>query len=311
MVAALLAVLLANPNFELDTPEGWKVETKTKGNLLMTKAGALVQLRAVPNRHKDLASLAKWWKPSMETHVDPKAVVKRSSSKTTLGGERALAHDIELKGARVTWIVARRGSVAYGLYLHRHGDALESEIAAIRKSVKLTAKVDVPAPKPTATTGPKPPKREIVEIAHWRLKCVKPAGMTRPKTFDKAERANSVVARFDLVAKQSVLMIRVYAHRTKMDVKKQADVRIREFAGRYRKLGRTVTDTKFKLPLARAMIHVRLTALDGIKKVEDWYFAQCRNGCSYEIQIYRSGPKDFAKVAGEFLALFQPLPKKK
>jgi hypothetical protein len=115
-----------------------------------------------------------------------------------------------------------------------------------------------------------------------------------------------VVARFDLVEKQSRLLIRVYAHRRKMDVKKQAELRIRQFEQRYKKRGKPVVDSRWRLARARRTCHVRLSALDGLKKVEEWYFADCRNGCSYEIQIYRSGMKTWKEQVTEFLESFTP-----
>lgn len=311
-MSLILALLIwVNPikigdlTLTIEQLDGWERIETPQDRLHLKNGDADIQLLVVKRAPRTLEALEKWWRASMELavpHPDAR-VVKRAK----FGGEPCLIVDISAGDMRVTWLVVRRGDLAYGLHIQRPNNSdLEQDIARIRNSFRFLR-------KSTPKTGPKgqsakPVPREGLAFDYWRFDCIKPAGMRArpPSEFDASEKAASVVARFDVVKEQSRLMIRVFAHRKSMPIKMLGEQRIKEFVQRYPRHKEPVVDRKWKLRMARRALHLRLVGLKATKVTEDWYFAACRNGCTYQFQIYRTGAVKWDAQIKDFLDNFRP-----
>ena len=311
-MSLILALLIwANPikvgdlNFTIEQLDGWKRIETTADRLHLKNGDADIQLLVVKRAPRTLEALEKWWRASMELavpHPDAR-VVKRG----TFGGAPCLIVDISAGDMRVTWLVARRGDLAYGLHIQRPSSSdLEQQIAEIRDSFRFLRKV-TPRARPTEPSA-KPIPRATLAFDYWRFDCVKPAGMRArpPSEFDASEKAAGVVARFDVVTEQSRLMIRVLAQRKSIPIKMLGEQRIKEFVQRYPRHKEPVVDRKWKLRMARKTLHLRFVGLKATKVTEDWYFAACRNGCTYQFQIYRTGAVKWDAQIKDFLDNFRP-----
>jgi hypothetical protein len=306
VTAALLTLLLAAPVqtkwFSIEVPEGWTVVEKSDTRIHIRRGDANIQLMAVTKgAPKKTGALAGWWRAQMRNGFpDPVGI---AHVKYAFGGETAVAERFTSGQTNVFWAVARKGDVAYGLHVTRIGDEFIEEVQLIPASVKLLAKA---APKPV------PPKREVLVFRHYRLECVKPAGMTArdARDFDDSEKRNGQIARFDELREQSRLTIRVFAHLGKKDPEKLRQVRIDWFKKQFEKHREPAIGKKWKVRLAQKSGSVHMVALAGTKRTETWYAAQCRNGFSYEVQIYRSGVADYDARIADFLKHFKPLQKR-
>jgi len=310
-------------------------------------ATAEVQVMVYP-LNKDMAArqleaIAAQWATSMEGSLDNPRDLKEE--KTTLGGQEAYYRDVKGDLAmgsglgHVTWYITRMGRNAYLLWVirtHRAvGDeSLEGEIAKIRDSFKflkieeVKADPKAKAAKPGAPAGaganekdqgPDPSLlvREEMKIDFWRLKLAKPEGLLNipPDKFDKYETDNHVVAKFDRSVDQNRLMIRVYAQLEKNQqytIEQLAETQLKYFKQTYNEKARLpeeVDKNYKKFPQSKDAIKLKLVGRRTMPEIIYWYFAQCKNGRQYQLEIHLWGAeseKYFKNHLADFMKSFKP-----
>jgi hypothetical protein len=237
---------------------------------------------------------------------------QRRTTAAKLDGEPCLVVDVR-GHIHLTWRVARRGGRLYVLYARRTGDAIgdagiEKEIAQIVGTFRFLRREEPPAAKPPPKPeAPVPAPRKEYRLPHWRLECVKPAGLKEvpPEELDKA---NGVILRFEGLAEQSRCLVRIYARLRSSSRRRSVDQLAREKIARFEKKHAKRLDpvtARWKLPLARRALRLELTAKKLTPEVTRWYLADCRNDRQYEIEIITTGQAWEARIA-ELLAGFQP-----
>jgi hypothetical protein len=339
LTGLLVSVTLAAPgsgrtvrdeelNFEVTLPKelDWerrtvKPESDWKAHFETYDADAREAWRAdvqlLVRRSKPKASLkeeAQGLRPRLE-----QALLKTSSRRTTeakLNGEPCLVVDVVGEGAatrfHLTWRIARCGPWLYVLFARRTnkaiGDAvLEKEIARILGTFRFLRPAAPPPAKPPPAEPAAPAPRKAYRLAHWRLDCVKPAGLREvpPEPLDKA---NGVILRFEGQAEQSRCLVRIYARLQKSSRRVSLDKLARSKIERFEKADarrRDPVTARWKPPLARKGIRLELIALRLTPQVTRWYLADCRNDRQYEIEVITTGQAWEAHVA-ELLAEFRP-----
>ncbi|MHC4547678.1 MAG: hypothetical protein ACYTEZ_02790 [Planctomycetota bacterium] len=307
-----------------------------------------VQLIVVPlNKlfaRKKLAYAAMKWEASMEANLSNKRDVKEGEG--TLGGQKCYYRDVKgeyIAGiGHISWCVARMGNHLYVFHVMRTykavGDeALEAEVAEIRSSFKFLKEIKVKAHKEgdrkgappdvagpggggqdTDRVDPEKIKRETIKLSHWRFECVKPQGMLNidPKEFDKSETSNHMVAKFERVQQQSRLLIRIFAQSAqaqKYTLDQLAESKIKFFNQIYKKHRlEPEIDKKYKFPLAKKAIKMKLVGRRGVPETTLWVLAQCKNDRQYQLYIYTTGSTGeqiWKKQIDDFLKNFKPLKK--
>jgi len=293
----------------------WKAHFETYDVAAQTVWKADVQLLVRRSKPKTrLKEEAKGLRSTLE-----KAVTKTSSRRTSdskLDGEPCIVVDVVGEGAatrlHLTWRIARRGPWIYVLFARRTngaiGDAvLEKEIARIVGTFRFLRPVAAPPAEPPPAEPGAPAPRKAYRLAHWRLECVKPAGLREvpPEDLDKA---NGVILRFEGQAEQSNCLVRIYARRHTSSrrgaLDKLARSKIERFEKNHAKRREPVT-ARWKPPLARRGLRLELIALRLTPQVTLWYLADCRNERQYEIEIITTGQAWEAHIA-ELLAEFRP-----
>jgi len=153
--------------------------------------------------------------------------------------------------------------------------------------------------------------REVIDLDHWRIRCVKPAGLARidAKHFDASEKANSVVLKFDAVREHCRCMVRIYATRKRLKIDELARLRTEEFRKRFPQGQRRAPelDKKWKTRRAKRTLRLRLMGRRKVREVSLWHFVQARNGRVYQIEIYLSGTQGervWKKQVDELLLAF-------
>ncbi len=312
-------------------------------------ASAEVQVILFPiNRDlatRSLESIAKQWAASMEGSLANPRDLKEE--KTTLGGQEAYSRDV--KGdlvsdsgmGHVTWHIARMGKSVYVVHVvrtHRAvGDeGLEEEIGKIRDSFKFLKIEEVKAdPKAKKGEGPGGPAgagagrekdkgpspeqlaREEMKLDYWRLKFVKPEGLlsTPPEKFDESEVANHCVAKFNRTVEQSSILIRVYAQLDKnqqFTIEQLAERTLQSFKQTFNEKSRLPEEVEKdykKFPQSKDAIRLKLVGRRTTPEVMIWYFAQCKNGRQYQIEIHFWGgeaEKFYKNQLDDFMKSFKP-----
>ncbi|MHC5032140.1 MAG: hypothetical protein ACYTGU_14890 [Planctomycetota bacterium] len=250
-----------------------------------------------------------------------KAVAKatrRRTSAAELAGEPCLVVDVSGTGAgsrlHLTWRVARRGDKLYVLYARRTNEAIgdpgiEKEIAKIVGTFRFLrpAAPPPPAEPPPKPKTPPPAPRKEYRLPHWRLECVKPAGL-REVPPEELDKANGVILRFEGHAEQSRCLVRIYARLRSSSRRLSVDELARRKIARFKKNHAERTEpvtVRWKVPLARRALRLELTARKLTPEVTRWYLADCRNDRQYEIEIITTGEAWEARVK-KLLAGFQP-----
>jgi len=285
-----------------------------------TPSEADVMLLVTPARPKEsLKEAAERLRAGLE-----RAVTKTTSRRTTGGklhGEPCIVVDVVGKGAptrfHLTWRVARRGERLYVLFARRTNQAIgdpgvEEEIAKIVGTFRFLRAAEAPPAKPPSAEPPPPAHaapvpRKVYRLSHWRLECVKPAGL-REVAPEELDKANGVILRFEGHAEQSRCLVRIYARlhssSRRVATDKLARQKIERFEKKHAKRMEPVT-ARWKPPLARKGVRLELTAKKLTPEVTRWYLADCRNARQYEIEIITTGHAWEAHVA-ELLAEFRP-----
>jgi hypothetical protein len=313
-------------------------------------ATAEVQLILFPiNRDlatRSLESIAKQWASSMEGCLANPRDLKED--KATLGGQEAYFRDV--KGdlvndsglGHVTWHIARMGKSLYVLHVVRThkavGDTgLEEEIVKIRDSFKFLKIEEVKAdPKAKKGEGPAGPAgagagsgkdqgpdpalltREEMKLDYWRLKFVKPEGLLNvpPDKFDESEVANHCIAKFSRSAEQSTILIRIYAQLDKNQqytIEQLADRSLKSFKQTFNEKSRLPEEIEKdykKFPMAKDAIRMKLVGRRTTPEVLLWYFAQCKNGRQYQIEVHFWGgeaERYYKSQLDDFMKSFKPL----
>lgn len=322
-----------------------KAHFKTEFTDTEPLAWAEVQVILTPLK-KDLATrgldaIAGQWAMQMEGCLTSTRDLKEG--KATLGGQEAYFRDVKgdyQAGAgpgHVTWYVTRMGKFVYVLYVLRTFKAvddkgLEEEIGKIRDSFKFLKIEEVKAdPKAkdglqgpagggaSATKGPDPELlvREELKFDHWKLKLVKPEGLLSvpPDKFDKSETDNHVIVKLSRQGEQTNCLIRVYAQLEKTQrytIDQLAETTIKYFNQKYNEKSRKEPEVEKdykKFPLAKDAIKMKLVGRRTVPEVSTWYFAQCKNGRQYQIEIYLTGAEGeqaWKNQVDDFMKNFKP-----
>ena len=272
------------------------------------------------------------WRKSMESEF--KAVEKRADRREELAGETWQVFDArgghQVGKMHLEWRHLRKGDFVYVLAVRRYNEAIEDEptdeeINEILASFRFLRTVETPSEESVPEIDPELLKRKHMEWVHWRLKAVKPEGLVTVKTadLDQAERENGVIARFDghLPKQQTMIMIRIYAHRKGVGRWKTLNetmrLRLTQWQERVPKEQRKEPEyefNKWKPPLAKEMLRMRLLALGKSRQTTRWYLAECSNGVQYEIEIYFTGTLGgelWKSRIDDFLKHFRPQRKTK
>ena len=271
----------------------------------------LMVLRATSSR--SLQEEAERLRPTLEHAADETA--RRKMTEAKLDGETCLVIDVAGGRLHLTWRIARRGRRLYVLIARRTneviGDAgVETEIARIVGTFRFLrpeppAKPEPAEPPPPAPEAPVP--RKAYRLTHWRLECVKPAGL-REVPPEELDKRNGVILRFEGQAGQSRCLVRIYARlrssSRRVALDKLARQKVERFEATHAKRLEPVT-AAWKPPLARKALRLELTARKLTPEVTRWYLADCHNDRRYEIEIITTGQAWEAQVA-ELLARFRP-----
>lgn len=269
---------------------------------------------------KSLDRLAMQWQAGMEGNLSKKREVKEGKRK--LGGQECYFRDVKgeyIAGvAHVTWYLGKMGNYLYTFHVFRtyHAvgdDQLEDEIKEIfdsfkyLKVIKVKAhkkagrKAEAPAVGPggggggaTDRVDPDKIKREKVKLGHWRLELVKPKEMFNidPLQFSKSEKSNNVIAKFNRRVQQSFVEIRVYAQSSssqRYTLDQLAKSTLKFWEKTYKKRLKPEIDEKYKFPMAKKAIKMRLVGRRTVPETYTWILAQCRNDRQYRISIYTTG----------------------
>jgi hypothetical protein len=315
-------------NFEISLPKeldwerravapksAWKAHFWTFFNAAQTASEANVMLMVSRSKPKEsLKEAAERLRATLEH-----AVTKTASRRTTeakLDAEPCVVVDVVGEGAptrfHLTWRVARRGGRLYVLFARRTNEAIgdagvEEEIARIVGTFRFLRPAEPPPAKPPPPAPEAPVPRKAYRLTHWRLECVKPAGL-REVPPEELDRANGVILRFEGQAEQSRCLVRIYARlrssSRRVALDKLARIKIERFEKNHAKRLEPVT-APWKLPLARKALRLELTAKKLTPEVTRWFLADCRNDRRYEIEIITTGQAWGAQVA-ELLAGFRP-----
>ncbi|MHC4579619.1 MAG: hypothetical protein ACYTED_19715 [Planctomycetota bacterium] len=289
------------------------------------RSTADVQLMVIPDRtQRSLEELTRAFRASMEKGLTN--LHDRTARGEKLGGEPCRVVDVRGDRGRdhhhLTWLVTRRGEHLYLFFVRRTNQAIgdadvEAEIRAIRASFRFLR-----APPPAADpSAPKPPPRDgrdaaalkckPFQLRHWRLACVKPAGL-REVVPDDLDKANDVVLRFEGRKEQSSCLVRIYAqarhHARHLSLKELVEQKKKRFELDYpRRLEPEVEP--WKPPLGRHGVRLRLTGLRGTPETLTWYLAECRNDRQYQIEILVRGAAQgaWSPQVADLLAGFRPL----
>ena len=307
-------------NFEIRRPAGWE-NVSSSGAHFRTE-GVNVVLAVTPGSPTTpLEKIAEQWRKTMEGSVP--TVKKRTTGWAELGGEKC--HIVEVEGRagesrrHLTWLLARRGDRLYTLQVLRNDEgvgkkSVEAEILTIRSSFRFLRA----APKPGEPPVEKPEELEArtIEDGFWRFTCLKPEGLLRVPDEDltHAEKARNLIVKMDRVIVGSRCMIRIYAHPLRgPTVRQMADELVATFEKDFPEDRRRPVerDSKWRVPLGRKTLHLKLTSLAKTKIIQHWYLAECRNQRKYMVGIYTSGGHDWSRQTGAFLKSFRPFKKKK
>jgi hypothetical protein len=307
-------------NFEIRRPAAWE-RVRGSGVQFRTEGVVVFLTVSTGSPTTPLAKIAEQWRPHLEAPV-PK-VTKRTTGEAVLGGDKC--HIVEVWGKEgesrqhLTWLLARRGDQLYTLQILRSGDAIgdkaiEADIEEIRQSFRFLR--EVPQSRVLPTEDPKELEAGTIRDEFWRFECVKPEGLARIKDEDFAwvEKSRNLMVKMDRIAVGSRCMIRIYAHPLRgPTVKQMADDLVATFEKDFPEDRRKAVerDRKWKVPLGRKTIHLKLTSLGKTKIIQHWYLAECRNQRKYMVGIYTSGGRDWSKQTDAFLKSFRPFKKKK
>ena len=201
----LLAALLAAPlhaetlggeseGFTLVVPRDWEHGGNTKNRdgpkaHLRTFFGERpeasncdVELYVRPALKEPLADTAAAWRRDLEAALG----VEGRTSEGALDGVPCVVLDFASEGSRWTYRLAAKGDRFYVLSVARHGDAvddadIEADVKCLVASVRLLAKEAAPVPDapPAAEPEAEEDRDETIVFEHWRLRCVRPAGLRR------------------------------------------------------------------------------------------------------------------------------------
>jgi hypothetical protein len=307
-------------NFEIRRPAAWEkapgsgVQFRTEGVIVSLSVG-----KGSPTT--PLAKIAEQWRKTVEISVP--TVTKRTTGEAVLGGDTC--HIVEVRGRagesrrHLTWLLARRGDQLYTLQLLRFDDAIgnkaiEADLMKIRASFRFLRAA--PQIKEPPAEDAKELEAGTIRDEFWRFECVKPEGLVRIKNEDFAwiEKSRNLMLKMDRVAVGSRCMIRIYAHPLRgPTVQQMADDLVTTFEKDFPEDRRKPVerDRKWKVPLGRKTIHLKLTSLGKTKIIQHWYLAECRNQRKYLVGIYTSGGRDWSKQTDAFLRSFRPFKKKK
>lgn len=296
-----------------DSP--WKAHFRTYFRDAAMPSEADLRLLVVSSGPREsLKEAAERLRPTFEKAVTETA--RRKQIEAKLDGEPCVVVDLVGKGGatryHVTWRVARLGGRLYVLSAHRTNEAIgdagiEKELAGIIGTFRFLRRQEPPpAPPPSPDVSPPTPRKEY-RLAHWRLECVKPAGLKEvpPEELDKR---NGVILRFEGRAEQTRCLVRIYAHlhatARRVPLDELARRKVARFQEQHARRLEPVTG-RWKLPLARRALRLKLTAKRLVPEVTRWFLADCRNERRYEIEIITTGQAWEAAIA-ELLERFQP-----
>ncbi len=338
LLLLLLPAIAAAGEFELTLPKGddWEAR-KPDGDSTKAfyetefaesnpTAGAQVRVMTYPLGgdllETGLDAIAREWAPTVESEFkEPKSVHEGAAK---LGDKDAWFRDVRTDTARLTWHVARAGKVLFAFHVIRTNKAcddqdLEEEIAAMRATFRFLVKEE-----PDAHGPPKPPPfgekeepRATLRFDHWRFECVKPEGLVNvpPERFDDLERKSGVVAKFQRKARQSMIMVRVYAQAKsaqRFTLDQLVEQKLKRFEETYEKGKRQPPkrDDAIKFPMAERAFQLELVGRRTTTETTRWILAQCKNDRQYQIEIFVTGG-DQGRWAAEIRDLldgFRPLP---
>ncbi|MHC4134956.1 MAG: hypothetical protein ACYTDU_00320 [Planctomycetota bacterium] len=273
---------------------------------------------------KSLDRISMQWQPQMDCGLSNKREVKEG--RTKLGGQEFYYRD--LKGehiagvAHITWYIGKMGRYLYTLHVFRTyravgDDQLEEEIKEILDSFKYLEVIEVKAHKKGGSKG-KPPavgagggggggggedadsvdpekiKREKITLSHWRLEVVKPKGMFSidPLQFSKSEKANNAIAKLERRMQQSFIQIRIYAQSAssqRFTLDQLAESTLKNWKKTYKTRLKPKIDERYKFPMAKKAIKMKLVGRRMVPETNIWILAQCKNDRQYRISIYTTG----------------------
>jgi hypothetical protein len=307
-------------NFEIRGPAGWESVSTPGLRAHFKTEGVDVQLMVhTGDRARPLEKIAEHWRTTMEQDVS--TVAERTVGRGTLGGDGCVV--VDLKGRHdsserhLTWMLGRRGARLYVLWIMRMDEAIgdakrEAAIETVRASFRFLREAE--KKPPSEDEPPEELKAKTITHDYGRFECLKPEGLRRVLEIDATEAATGVVLKFDNVVEGSRCLIRVYARKGgKESIRQLAEDRIERFEKAYPPNRRKPVqkDARWKLPLARKTLVLKMTALGKSKIVHRWYFAECRNQRQYQLEIFVSGGRDWSPQVDAFLESFKPLKKKK
>ena len=272
---------------------------------------------------QSLDRISMQWQPRMEGSLSKLRDVKQGKKK--IGGQEFYYRDVKgeyIAGVgHITWYLGKMGNYLYTIHVFRTyravgDDMLEEEIKEIVDSFKYIKVIEVKAHKKGGSKG-KPPdvgpggaggggggatdrvdpekiKREKVTLAHWRLEAVKPKEMLNiaPKEFTKSEKANNVIAKFERRVQQSFIQIRIFAESStsqRYTLDQLAKSTLKHWETTYKTRLKPEIDEKYKFPMAKKAIKMRLVGRRTVPETYTWILAQCKNERQYRISIYTTG----------------------
>jgi hypothetical protein len=245
---------------------------------------------------------------------------------------------------RLQYVVGMNGNFLYAMTIYRSYDAvddedIDEELQQIRDSFKFyeirkvtadkrapaKAGEDVPdaggegvAPSEEKIPPEKLVRRELKE-EFWKFDMVKPEGllMVPSGKLSDNERQLGVVKKMERRKGQTYCQIRIYAKSLKSGqkiytIKQLAESRIKAFEKTYKKTMRKkpAIDKKWRIKkMSDKSMAIKLIGRRAVPEITWWYFADCKNGRQYQLQIYvtgGTGEKDWAPQLKDFMEGFKP-----
>jgi len=291
--------------------------------------------------------VANRWRDGLEGQLEH--LRDRVESASKFGGADAWECDVKGDDiqvgstSRMHWILAMNGKYLYCYTEYRTHQAvkdpdLDGELKTIRGSFKFLelrkAKADRKGPSkggaPPAAKGTGAAKddaipeeklaRRVIQDSFWKFKTVKPKGLLLVPTarFTQNEKDLGVRLKMERRAGQTSCMIRVYVASTKsgqriFTIEELAKRTIKYFEKTYKKTMRMKPeiDKRWKLgPTTKKSLALKLVGRRTVPEVTHWYFATCKNGRQYQLEVHvtgGTGEKAWKQQVDDFLKTFTPL----
>jgi hypothetical protein len=190
----------------------------------------------------------------------------------------------------------------------------------VKVEVHKEAKKEEAPKTPGGESGPDPTKlaRQAMELDFWKLKLLKPEGLTStdPEELTQGEKDNNIRARFNGRADQTSLTIWVYAQAEstqRYTIEQLAERALKSWQddATYKQRLEPEVDKSFKdFPMTKEGLRMKLVGRRAVIDTNIWMFMQCKNERQYQIRIYYSGGTGetvWKKQIEDFLKNFKPL----